>query len=320
MKRFTRAIVAIALIVFAVACNPEESSNNEQPNYPEGPFEVPVGGVNGLFAVSPIQQVFISQGNLQYQASTNTWRFAENQWNFVGSSVAADNSEPCGNVVGSSNHGISSSYEGWIDLFGWGTSGYNSAYMPYTTSYNTEDYFTGTSLTDENANMDWGVYNPISNGGNQAGMWRSMTKEEWKYLLDTRTTTSNVRYAKAVVNGVKGLMLLPDYWDANVFELNGKNDGNAAFDVNVITLDTWQNVLEPSGVVFLPAAGNRNGTGVNSIDQHLSSTGGAGYYSSSTRTNLDVSGVYFGSYHVTPGAGAGESSRGLSVRLVHDAY
>jgi hypothetical protein len=328
MKKVMKALAAIMLIA-AVACiagctkpdEPNDEPNNNQSNYPEGPFEAPVGGVNALFAVSPTQQVFISQGNLQYQASTHTWRFAENQWNFVGSTVTADNSSPSGNVAGSSNHNISSTYEGWIDLFGWGTSGYNNTYMPYTTSYYDEDFVSVTSLTGEYANYDWGVYNPISNGGNQAGMWRTMTKDEWKYLIDTRNTTSGTRYAKAIVHGVKGLMLFPDYWDSTVFELEGKNDGAAAFTINVVSLDKWQNVIEPSGVVFLPAAGNRIGTGINSIGQDVNSSGGAGYYTSATKTYIyDVSGVYFGSYNVTPTMGAGEYFRGLSVRLVHDAY
>ena len=37
-----------------------------------------------MFSVSSTKQVHFSQGNLQYQASTNTWRFAEMQWDFVG--------------------------------------------------------------------------------------------------------------------------------------------------------------------------------------------------------------------------------------------
>ncbi|MBQ6771707.1 MAG: hypothetical protein IJP44_12120, partial [Bacteroidales bacterium] len=39
------------------------------------------GALNGLFSVNDSTQVRFSQGNLQYQASTNTWQFAENQWN-----------------------------------------------------------------------------------------------------------------------------------------------------------------------------------------------------------------------------------------------
>ena len=47
-------------------------------------------------------KIFFSQGNLQYQASTNTWRFAEHQYD----------------LIGSDNSNISSTYSGWIDLFG----------------------------------------------------------------------------------------------------------------------------------------------------------------------------------------------------------
>lgn len=42
------------------------------------------GAISGLFSVGATQQVWFSQGNLQYRASTNTWRFAENQWDYVG--------------------------------------------------------------------------------------------------------------------------------------------------------------------------------------------------------------------------------------------
>ena len=47
----------------------------------------PTGAINGLFSVSPSKQVYFSQGNLQYQASTNTWRFAEHQYDYVGGIV-----------------------------------------------------------------------------------------------------------------------------------------------------------------------------------------------------------------------------------------
>ena len=87
-------------------------------------------------------QVVFSQGNLQYQASTNTWRFAEHQYDFVGNDAK-------GNVyIGEtkcSNKQISATYSGWIDLFGFGTSGWNggqSAYQPWSTSTNAANYIT----------------------------------------------------------------------------------------------------------------------------------------------------------------------------------
>ena len=47
---------------------------------------VPDGAIGGTFTINPSgNKVFFSQGNLQYQASTNTWRFAENQYDYIGS-------------------------------------------------------------------------------------------------------------------------------------------------------------------------------------------------------------------------------------------
>ena len=54
---------------------------------------------------------------------------------------------------------------------------------------------------------DWG--NTIGSG------WRTLTSAEWTYLFDSRTTTSGVRYAKATVNGVSGVILLPDDWSTS---------------------------------------------------------------------------------------------------------
>ncbi|MCQ2606661.1 MAG: BACON domain-containing protein [Bacteroidales bacterium] len=154
------------------------------------------GAVQGYFSVSASSKVAFSQGNLQYQASTKTWRFAEHQYD----------------MIGEVNKIISSSYSGYIDLFGWGTSGYNGS-NPYMTSKYDFDYgdvgasYGGIAST----NYDWGVYNKISNGGNQAGMWRTLTNSEWGYVLSKRTDASSLK-GLATVNGVAGMILLPDNW------------------------------------------------------------------------------------------------------------
>ena len=44
----------------------------------------PTGALSGKFSVSAAEQIQFSQGNLQYQASTNTWRFAEHQYDMIG--------------------------------------------------------------------------------------------------------------------------------------------------------------------------------------------------------------------------------------------
>ena len=276
---------------------------------------VPEGAIPGLFTINADgDQVFFSKGNLQYQASTSTWRFAENQYDYVGD-------ESNGNVyVGttkSNNRNISNSNTGWIDLFGWGTSGYQfasgygSAYQPWATSTTQTDYgpTDGTSsLTGTYANGDWGS-NAISNGGNSAGLWRTLTKDEWTYVFNTRSTTSNVRYAKATVNEVKGVILLPDDWNTDYHVLTSINTSGAAFNTNSISSSDWSSNFEAHGAVFLPFAGLRSSTTVSI----------GGYYWSSSAYDANRA------YYVYFSSGAlylnnyDRRYLGLSVRLVRVA-
>lgn len=223
----------------------------------------PIGAINGLFSVSPTKQVWFSQGNLQYKASSKTWRFAEEQWHYVGTRVSGNSNGTGGNVSGSSNHLVSSSYSGWIDWFCWGTSGYNHgavAYQPWSTSGKVQDYYAYGSpnynLYDQTGQADWG-YNKISNGGNQENYgWRTPTIEEWEYLIDGRNTPSGIRYVCAKVNGVYGLILLPDNWVSSIYELKYPNLMTNGND-NVISASNWANKLQATGAVFLPEAGYR---------------------------------------------------------------
>jgi hypothetical protein len=122
------------------------------------------GGLPMRFTVSEGSTVFFSQGNLRYQASTSEWAFAPSQTS----------------RVGEGNSSIAFDYSGWIDLFGWGTSGYNEI-MPYTSNMNYTQYALVENIAG--TNYDWGVYNKISNGGNQPGLWRTLTADEWLYLF-----------------------------------------------------------------------------------------------------------------------------------------
>lgn len=232
------------------------------------------GMLGGLFTINPGgNKVRFSQGNLQYQATTNTWQFAEHQYDYVGD--AAGNTAP------------SASQSGWIDLFGWGTSGISgytpiaTCYQPWSTSTNGILYnpygSTSTNLYDGGANAgkaDWG-YNAISNGGNTGNMWRTLTNAEWGYVFNTRSTTSGHRYAKATVCGKSGVILLPDNWSDGTYSLNNYNTTGAAFTGNTIDADEWA-TLEAAGCVFLPAAGYRNGTSVGYVGSN------GGYWSSTS--------------------------------------
>jgi len=217
------------------------------------PGEVPVGAICGKFTInSNGDQVYFSQGNLQYigSAAEPYWKFAENQWDYFGDVSAGQNVDR--------------------DLFGWGTSGWNNGNMYYQ-PYNTVSFWDseigygygptdGTNynydLTGDYANADWGVYNAISNGGNTPNQWRTLTYLEWEYIIFSRNTSSGIRYAKGIVNGVNGVILLPDNWSASVYALNYTNKYSAPFNTNEITSENWA-LMENNGAVFLPAAGSR---------------------------------------------------------------
>ena len=279
-----------------VSVNPNYSFTVTENRTLVGHFvSIPTGVIYGLFTVKEANEVYFSPGNLQYIGSNNTWKFADNQWDTIGGSQGND--EP-----GTTR-----------DLFGWATSGYNHGsvcYQPWSTSENHHDYgaynTSGSNLYDQSGMADWG-YNAISNGGNVENYgWRTLTKEEWKYVINTRMTISGYHYAKACVNQVNGLILLPDHWETSVYELNGTDHSQADYSTNIITADDWT-LLESFGCVFLPAAGYRQGI---SISQDSSGN----YWSASyPGTVLSFSlGNINSQTHIY-------YSTGCSVRLVYDA-
>ena len=263
------------------------------------------GELNGKFTISASGgKVQFSQGNLQYQASTNTWRFATNQYDYIGN--ADGNTSP------------SSTQTAWIDYFNWGTSGYNHGaicYQPWSTSTTRSDYYAYGSSSknlydakDDNSmrgQADWG-YNAISNGGNTENSgWRILTKDEWAYLINTRSET--YRYAKGTIHGTNGLMLFPDGFTLPTgVSISNANTTNASY--TSYSDDTWT-ALEAAGVVFLPATGMRNGTSV-------SETGSVGNYWSSTCMNADrVYNIRFDGSSLKL-VNDGDRQNGFPVRLV----
>ena len=278
------------------------------------PGDVPDGALAGLFSVDGYgRQVMFSQGNLQYQASTGTWRFAEKQWDYVGEN----------------NSKIGKNYSGWIDLFGWGTSGYNCGnffYQPYDYELVDDYYYSGglqygpkgeTTLTGSNAKSDWGVYNAISNGGNKAGLWRTMTHEELKYLVFERNTTSGIRFAKGVVNNVNGLILFPDNWNKSTYSVNEANEDYVNYSVNKISSSNWTK-LEDAGCVFLPAAGVRYVPDYELIVNLIAAVGTSGEYwtASGEATEADADHLCF--YDEGLMFRSWPRYEGRSVRLVQD--
>ncbi len=242
------------------------------------------GACSGKFSVAKDRQVAFSKGNLQYRASTDTWRFPENQYDYIGEG----------------NANKSATYDGWIDLFGWGTSGFDNTahdpaainYQPWATSTRAIEYIkTDSTLNCEmqhitgecvweytymdgkwntygygcsctgfyeynnvwcddiaNTNRDWGVYNAISNGGNKVGVWRTLTSDEWGYLLNGRKNAEFLR-AIGTVNGIHGLIILPDdyskltsiSWTPTIYN----------WYTNTYNVEQWA-ILQSVGAIFLP--------------------------------------------------------------------
>lgn len=183
-----------------------------------------------LFSVSRYAKVYFSVGNLQWKSggthsvatggtAAGTWRFADFQYSYEGDTQA--NSYPTSNG------------NAWIDLFAWGTSGWNNGdqcYQPYScTGYGDNRdlqppyyylyYYVGglaagynhqISLTGTYANADWGVYNAISNGGDTPDTWRVDTQGEWNYLINRRSG-----YSYTLVNLKVGGSMGDSYSEVN---------------------------------------------------------------------------------------------------------
>ena len=151
----------------------------------------------------------------------------------------------------------------------------------------------------------------IRNGGNTSNIWRIMTSNEWDYLLRSRVTTSGILYAKACVNYINGVILLPDDWDESYYSLNNTNSSTASFSDNTISATQW-NTLEQHGAVFLPAAGRYYRTS-SSGSYVLSNVGSCGYYWCSTNAVFN-----FSDFSISSGSGYTYSMH--SVRLVRNMY
>ena len=195
--------------------------------------------LTGRFSVAADKQIIFAQGNLQYKASDNKWAFSDKQYD----------------MIGSDNAKTSASYKGWTDLFGWGT-----AANPTETSKESAPY---TSFSD------W-TTNTIENADGKT--WYTMPEDEWNYLLSTRAGAAD-KHGQAVVNDVKGYILLPDEWSLPAGLSFTSTPNN--YTANVYTASQWEK-LEAAGAVFLPAAGYRYGIDINGLNA------GNGYYWTST--------------------------------------
>ena len=208
-------------------------------------ISLPDGALNGQFTINAAgDRISFAKGNLQATTADLgehwTWDVAANQWEVIGAEVA--NTAIIGSGKVSAN--------GTVDMFGWSTP---ATYFGIYHTMDGQDY-----LGDF---VDWGT--------NMGAGWRTLAIDEWEYLLKTRENAANLR-GQATVNGVHGMILLPNDWTTPTGLTFTAMPNN--WNTNVYADADWT-AMEEAGAVFLPVEGTR-------WEQALYSTDGGNYWSS----------------------------------------
>lgn len=234
----------------------------------------PAGALKGEFSVSATKKVHFSKGNLvatiNDSGAPTAWKFAANQYDYIGE--------------GGANKTIGIA-EGDVDLFGWSTA---------STTYGISKSTTNSDYSGDF--VDWGKAYCEKNSITPDNTWRTLSKDEWTYLFNTRTVNGGTGAGKSyslniTYGGKMGVVLYPDDYSGSV--LSG-------------TVDSL-----PEGVVFLPAAGYRGESSVHHVGVY------GNYWSSSDYGSNRAYRVRFSSDDVNPGNDVNRYG-GYSVRLITD--
>ena len=267
------------------------------------------------FSVSSTKKVFFAPGNLQATTTDNgatwTWNFAAHQYDYIGNATA--NTDINGVKTVSQN--------GTVDLFGYVGVSAADANDCYGINNSTDYRDYGVQKSDI-LKHDWGT---LEIGSYPAGTWRSIKTNEIDYLLNTRTVShtnlpdgtnsSEARFTRATVCGVRGLIIFPDnYNHPNDITVTGSSrsyNASSAFNSFIVSAESDWNKMVDAGAVFLPAAGLREGTTISDAGTYGNYWTGDGYneYSRSYCWYFNDTYCTYASY---------ERKKGCSVRLVQD--
>ena len=110
---------------------------------------------------------------------------------------------------------------------------------------------------------DWGLYNKI--GHDSAGIWRTLSLNEWQFVFERRIDASNLHFL-AIVNNEEGCVILPDNW--NNFDNIYLTD--SLYSMNIYRDEDWKQ-MENNGAVFLRCT---NIYGKDTIGRYWSTTTG----------------------------------------------
>ncbi len=258
------------------------------------------------------KQVYFSQGNLQCSGVTSgnrTWSFAEYQMEMLG------------------NANIASGLADKIDLFGWSGNNETAQWGISTSGANT-DY--------SGAFVDWGN-NMI--GTNAANTYRTLSSEEWNYLIHTRPNADKLMGIVSIsINSigtekVNGLVLLPDNWASSVsFETGfAQTTTDVEFDDqdqpiyntqcsgygtrNDLTFEQWQQ-LETLGAVLIPSSFYRYAQSIADTEYDSEEYEASYYWTSTSDGSLAAKALRFMACEAT--MQSNNRSYGYAVRLVQD--
>ena len=249
------------------------------------------GTLDGKFTVNASgRQVQFTRGNMEYMKSHQMAHVINHPWEVL---------------TGLNKWCAVENFINWLDLFGWGT-GTDESIIQYDT------------LASYDTFVDWGEMSYFD-GSCAPGTLRTLSAEEWHYLLNEREDAANKRTIGAVYmadhgSPLSGAILLPDEFqlpEGLDIHTDAKN-----FNVNDYTRPEWFQ-MEKNGAVFLPLTAYRKDTVVYDYDDNQACAL-VGHYWTST---IDGEGSAKSIQIDENGLSIVSSPRylGMGVRLVKDA-
>ena len=258
------------------------------------------------FSVGENRYVLFAPGNLEYNAPIDSFRFAQKDYLPIG-----DNNKNAGPL-----------YNGWIDLFGWGCSGYLGQ-APWMFTQEESGYgppIHSGQWSDDTMAWDMGWNNPIYDPNNgvtySSHTWRILSDQEWQYVMSERGENKS-GVVKLVFANKYAICLLPDKFikTADV----SSSIQNLGFN-NIVNIRTEENYnrLKSSGAVFLPLGYSRSGRYVIPHNEENN-----GYYMTSSAPSLKTSKSLLFKVNAANGSWILQDvprSMGICVRPVSDIY
>lgn len=247
----------------------------------------PDGALTGKFSVADDKQVYFSPGNLWADGSGNfDFELAQTHTNNTYQTKAPKVPvlDPWHNTH--------------VTNFYWSADASKAYAEGYPSGGSVDDnFFTNATPTTPYAGF-------TVNG--QQGVWRTLSHEEWKYLFGDSDNSDKRKdmyaYGVTVCGSANCVVLYPDGYSGAIAE-----DG----DTELYDTEAEYLAATAEGVVFLPAAGTRDGSCVYDVGSY------GDYWSSTASGENGANDLSFNSELVSPRT-SNSRSRGCSVRLVSD--